>query len=691
MAATSRLSVERKIFKNQSLLLQEYISNTSSYEFGFISGYLDSIESSEETCVVEELGVSQWINCSRPLHYGQDLRGKLVLFDFFTYCCINCLHVLPTLREIEVNHSVADGLVIIGVHSAKFLNEKSSSNIERAAERYSIHHPIVNDSELIMWNEFGISCWPTFLLVSPTGRMLYVMIGETLVHKIPQLIDHVLRYYRERELILPHALPVCPGSVAEASYLKYPGKIHIDSESGLIFVSDTSHHRIVVLDSKSYSVASVIGCGRKGLKDGPTAGAEFSCPQGLASKGHILYVADTENHVVRKVDLEVGMVSTLCGTGRLGVDREGGGSYTEQEISSPWDLEIGGDSSQLLFVAMAGSHQIWVFFLSDSLWLKGTSYKAGTMLRFSGTGDEANRNNSYPHRACFAQPSGISINSSAGLLYIADSESGCVRSLSLKEGAVKGVVGGGLDPLDLFSYGDVDGTGRDARLQHPMGVAYNPKNDSVYVADAYNHKIKIVSVSDKSCVTLTGNGVPGALDGSMKEAQFFEPSGLSLDSARQILFVADTNNNAIRLLDLTAGTVRTLAIDSPVVPKPIELSESFNVRVGSTCSLIVNISIPESLKLNQESNWEIVIPSESSSCLSAPETKGHLSDVSVNQLTLSYSKASTSEGADALLRLSLQYCEGAACRIALRSYAISLQPDASCTEQEQTLCIPIDK
>ena len=151
------------------------------------------------------------------------------------------------------------------------------------------------------------------------------------------------------------------------------------------------------------------------------------------------------------------------------MDREGGGLYTGQEISSPWDLEIGGNNSQLLFVAMAGTHQIWVLFLTDSLWLKGSKYKAGTMLRFAGTGDEANRNNSYPHRA------------SAALLYIADSESGCVRSLSLEEGSVKGVVGGGLDPLDLFSYGDTDGAGRDARLQHPMGVAYNPKNNSVYV------------------------------------------------------------------------------------------------------------------------------------------------------------------------------------------------------------------
>ena len=688
MASVSGLSVEQKFFKNQSHILQEYIANTSSYEFEFISGYLDSIESSKQVCI-EELGVCQWINCSRPLLYGQDLKGKLVLFDFFTYCCINCLHVLPTLREIETAHSVAEGLVVVGVHSAKFLNEKSSFNIERAAERYSIHHPIINDSELVLWNKFGISCWPTFLLVSPTGRMLYVMIGETLVHKISQLVAHVLRYYREKELILSHELPISQGSVVGSSYFKYPGKIHVDSLSGLIFVSDTSQHRIVVLDSK-YSVSSVIGCGKAGLRNGPIAEAEFSSPQGLTSKGHILYVADTENHVVREVDLEAGQVGTLCGTGRLGVDREGGGMYTEQEISSPWGLEIGGDKSQLLFVAMAGSHQIWVFFLSDSLWLKGSSHKAGTMLRFAGTGDEANRNNSYPHRACFAQPSGVSINSSAALLYIADSESGCVRSLSLKDGAVKGLVGGGLDPLDLFSYGDTDGTGRDVRLQHPMAVAYNPKNNSVYLADAYNHKIKVVGISDKSCTTLAGNGKAGATDGPMIETQFFEPSGLCLDSARQLLFVADTNNNAVRLVDLTAGIVSTLIINNTVASKPNTIADTFNVKVGSTCSLTVNINMSECIELDQESYWEIIIPPESSASLSAPNTRGSISPGSINQPKLAYS-ASTAVSAEALIQLSLQYCEESTCRTAVRSYAIELQRDNACTELEQSLYISVDK
>ena len=687
----SRLSVDYKFFKNKSQELQDYISNTPVYKFEFISEYLDSIESSEESSCLEDLGVAQWINCTTPLNYGQHLKGKLVLFDFFTYCCINCLHVLPTLKRIESAHSIEEGLVVVGVHSAKFINEKDSCNIERAAERYSITHPIINDHDLALWNMFSISCWPTFLLVSPTGRMLYVMIGETLVSKIPLLVDHVMRYYREKGLILPHKLPVLKGSVTTQSFLKYPGKIHVSNESGLVFVSDTSHNRIIVLQSETHRVSCIIGSGKLGLRDGSIGQAEFSSPQGLTSKGHLLYVADTENHIIRLVDLEKKLVSTLCGTGEMGTDREGGELYTKQEISSPWDLVIGGDKSQYLFVAMAGTHQIWVFFLSDSSWLKGTSYRAGTMLRFAGTGEEANRNNSYPHRACFAQPSGISINSSGQLLFIADSESGCVRSLSLKDGAVKGVVGGGLDPLDLFSYGDVDGEGRDVRLQHPMSVAYSPHNNTVYVADAYNHRIKVVSIIDKSCVSLAGDGKSGCVDGLLKTAQFYEPSGLALDSARQILYVADTNNHVIRSIDLAAGVVSTISLGN-LVDEMLEGRDGvFNVKVGNTCSLLFEIKSSQSVKLDATSVWEIVIPPQSSSCVSAPEMKGKISLDGNSKLQLLYShNASNTTATQAFIHLYIQYCVYDVCKISQKYFSVAFQFEDTCTQLEQSLYIVID-
>ena len=138
-----------------------------------------------------------------------------MLFDFFTYCCINCLHALPVLRQVESSHSVVEGLVVVGVHSAKFANERDTSNIERAAERYSILHPIINDHELTLWNLFGISCWPTFLLVSPTGRLIHVMIGETLISVLPQLTELILRYYQKRGMLRPHELPVSPGDSLE--------------------------------------------------------------------------------------------------------------------------------------------------------------------------------------------------------------------------------------------------------------------------------------------------------------------------------------------------------------------------------------------------------------------------------------------------------------------------------------------
>ena len=687
----SRLSVEQKYFKQHSQKLQDHLTDNSSPDFSFISEYLDSIESSDSWPCIEELASFQWINTSRPFEYRHDLTGKLVLLDFFTYCCINCLHVLPVLKRLENSHSVREGFVVLGVHSAKFVNERDTSSIERAAERYSILHPIINDHELVLWNLFGISCWPTFLFISPTGRPIYVMIGETLIDKIPQLTELVLRYYRERGMLEPRELPISPGVVSKANFMKYPGKVHIHPKSGLVYVSDTSHHRIVVLNAVTHSIVRILGSGRMGAKDGPASVAEFNSPQGLASNGKVLYVADTENHLVREVDLEEGVVRTICGTGKQGSDREGGQESTKQEISSPWDLVVAGDRSQFLFVAMAGSHQIWVYFLSSSPWLKGTSYPAGTMLRFAGTGDEANRNNSYPHRACFAQPSGICVDGACGLLYIADSESGCVRSVSLKDGGVKAVVGGGLDPLDLFSYGDVDGVGRQARLQHPMGVAFSHNNNSVFVADTYNHRIKVVDLANKSCTTLAGNGKPGYTDGPLGVAQFYEPSGLALDSAGERLFIADTNNHLVRMIDLTAGIVKTVSIEEHEKPKQQDsLRETIHLKVGYKCILTVVIKLPDSIELNPGSGWTLKIPHNCSNSLSASVSNGNLASKEACKFQMVYTHHNPTQDVSAQLNLSLPYCVGNLCYMNQKEYLIILQYDQSCTELEQGFSVSVN-
>ncbi|XP_037089744.1 NHL repeat-containing protein 2-like [Pollicipes pollicipes] len=455
----------------------------------------------------------EWFNVSRPLEYASDLDDKLVVLDFFTYCCINCLHVLPSLHQLERDHSIEDGLVIVGVHSAKFDNERVSSNIAAALQRYDIAHPVVNDAQLVLWRRLEIACWPTLVIL-----------------------------------------------------VRFPGKLcRLDARR--LVLSDSGHHRLLVTDN-SGAVLHVIGGPTAGFLDGKLGESKFSSPQGVAADGDVIYVADTENHAIRKVDLQAGLVETLAGTGQRGDDLEGGGVGRAQVLASPWDLCLVGDR---LYLAMAGSHQIWALFLRDGTLFGKRPCPAGTCLRVAGSGQEENRNNSYPQRAAFAQPSGLTWDAAGARLLVADSESSSVRQVALADGAVRAVVGGARDPTNLFEFGDVDSAEGPARLQHPLGVAWSAADAALYVADTYNHKLKLVLADGRgfSCRTLAGSS-RGDQTGPLLEAQFNEPGGLLAEPAGDRLLVADTNNHCIKRVDLATGTVDELDVrmtrDSPDRP-----------------------------------------------------------------------------------------------------------------------------
>ena len=111
-------------------------------------------------------GGKEWLNTTGPIGL-KDLRGKIVVIDFWTYCCINCMHVLPDLKYLEQKYP--NELVVIGVHSAKFTNEKESNNIRQAIMRHEIEHPVVNDAEMTIWGKFGVRSWPTLAIIDPEG------------------------------------------------------------------------------------------------------------------------------------------------------------------------------------------------------------------------------------------------------------------------------------------------------------------------------------------------------------------------------------------------------------------------------------------------------------------------------------------------------------------------------------------
>ncbi|XP_030058563.1 NHL repeat-containing protein 2 isoform X2 [Microcaecilia unicolor] len=513
----------------------------------------------------------EWLNTEGPISLYEDLHGKVVVLDFFTYCCINCMHLLPDLHELEHKFSDKDGLVIIGVHSAKFPNEKVLDNIRSAVLRYNISHPVVNDADATLWQELEVSCWPTLVILGPHGNLLFSLVGEGNKDKLFLFTSVALKYYKQKGDIADSrlALKLYRDSLPPSPLL-FPGKVTVDCSGDRLVIADTGHHRILVV-RKSGQIMHIIGGPASGWKDGRFSESAFNSPQGVAIKKDIIYVADTENHLIRKIDLKTEEVSTVAGIGMQGTDKEGGAIGDHQPISSPWDVVFGSsgaNENDVLWIAMAGTHQIWALLLEDAKLPKGSALLKGTCVRFAGSGNEESRNNAYPHKAGFAQPSGLSVSLEEpwNCLFVADSESSTVRTISLKDGAVKLLVGGERDPLNLFAFGDVDGTGVNAKLQHPLGVTWDKKRSLLYVADSYNHKIKVIDPKTKSCTTLAGTGEAGDLSGPrFSQSTFNEPGGLCVGYGGHLLYVADTNNHQIKVLDLGSRTVSVLPILEPEV------------------------------------------------------------------------------------------------------------------------------
>jgi DNA-binding beta-propeller fold protein YncE len=485
-------------------------------------------------------GAVEWLNVPHPLTLKKDLRGKIVLLDFWTYGCINCIHVLPDLKRLEQKYR--DELVVVGIHSAKFTNERRSDNIRRIITRYEIEHPVANDADFKIWRAYGVRAWPTQVLIDPAGYVVATASGEGKADAFDEAIAAVRMVFDERGALDRRPIPIVLEGVGESDRpLRFPGKLTVDSGSGRLFVADSNHNRILVV-SPTGAIQEQIGSGSAGSGDGSFDSAQFYRPQGLCydASRDTLFVADTENHLVRAAHLETRVVSTVAGTGRQAAWMGDGGAARQTALNSPWDLvRLERDAGPLLLVAMAGSHQIWMIDLDRSL-----------TIRYAGSGREARLDGSVDD-AAFAQPSGLALDGRS--LFVADAESNIIRRIELPPANDVTTLAGG----DLFDFGDTDGRGDDVRLQHPLGIT--ALDGLLYIADTYNHKIKVLDSRTRKVATLAGTGASGSSNGPLKSATFHEPGGIAAAAGR--LFVADTNNHAIRVIDLAAGNVTTVPIE----------------------------------------------------------------------------------------------------------------------------------
>ncbi|MCY0956950.1 NHL domain-containing thioredoxin family protein [Streptomyces sp. H27-H5] len=514
----------------------------------------------------ELIGKGGWLNTGGKELTLADLRGRLVVLDFWTFCCVNCLHVLDELRELEEKHR--DTLVIIGVHSPKFVHEAEHTAVVDAVERYGVHHPVLDDPELATWKQYAVRAWPTLVVIDPEGYIVAQHAGEGHAHAIERLVEELEAEHEGKGTLRRGDGPyVAPEPVA--SDLRFPGKALV-LPSGNLLVSDSTRHQLVELAPDGESVVRRVGGGARGF--GPDA---FSEPQGLAllPDGRVV-VADTVNHALRTFDPESGVVETVAGTGRQWWQGSPtSGPALEVDLSSPWDVAWWQGK---VWIAMAGVHQLWTWDPeSDTVELAAGTTNEGLV---DGPAAEA----------WFAQPSGLAATEDR--LWIADSETSAVRYVHRTDTgyAITSAVGTG-----LFDFGHRDGPAGQALLQHPLGVTALP-DGSVAICDTYNHALRRYDPATGEVTTLaTDLREPS-------DAVLVGTDIVVVESARHRLTRLRLPEEAVRV---DAVAHRTQRAATEVAPGRLRLDVVFqapsgqklDTRYGPSTRLLVSSTPPELL------------------------------------------------------------------------------------------------
>ena len=452
-----------------------------------------------------------WLNADKEYSI-KDFRGKFVLLDFWTFGCINCQHILPDLKRLEEEYP--EELVVIGVHSAKFDAEKSSETIRKAIQKFGIKHPVINDADYNIWRHYAVNAWPTIVLIDPDGKVIGQRAGEGVYEVVKPNLDQMIPQYDGK---LNREILHFKTEEKESSLLYFPAKILAHNDT--VFVSDSGNNRILQLD-RNGKILQKIGSGKTGFTDGSFEEASFFEPHGLAIVGEVLYVADTRNNAIRKVELAAKTVETVAGNGEQGYYFGSDNWGVPVKPNSPWDLAV---KDETIYIANAGNHQI----LQMNL-------RTNVVMRFAGTGSEALVNGSLKE-AAFNQPSGLALQNEN--LYIADAEASAVRCLNLNNGEVSTLIGQG-----LFDFGDMDGDADVALLQHLVGITV--KDTCLFLADTYNGKIKIYNLETKRIKTLAEG--------------FSEPN--DVEFVGEELWVSSTNSHELYKVNPETGEKSLIAV-----------------------------------------------------------------------------------------------------------------------------------
>lgn len=516
----------------------------------------------------ELIGKGGWLNTGNKDLTLSDLRGRIVVLDFWTFCCVNCLHVLDELRALEERHR--DTVVIVGVHSPKFVHEAEHQAVVDAVERYGVEHPVLDDPELATWKQYAVRAWPTLVVIDPEGYVVAQHAGEGHAHAIEKLVEELEAEHAAKGTLRRGDGPYVPPEPV-ATDLRFPGKA-VRLPHGSFLVSDTTRHQLVELAADGEQVLRRIGSGERGLTPD-----SFNEPQGLALlPDGAVAVADTVNHAIRVFDPESGALETVAGTGtQWWQGSPTSGPAREVALSSPWDLAWWRDR---LWIAMAGVHQLWTY-----------DPATGTVEVAAGTTNEGLVDGPAAE-AWFAQPSGLA--AAGERLWLADSETSALRWVE-PDGTGDGHVVRTAVGTGLFDFGHRDGAAGQALLQHPLGVTALP-DGSVAIADTYNHALRRFDPASGEVTTLaTDLREPSA-------AVLVDDDIVVVESARHRLTRLRLPEEAVRVEAVAHHTQRAA---TRVAPGALRLEVVFqapagqklDTRYGPSTRLLVSATPPELL------------------------------------------------------------------------------------------------
>ncbi len=456
-----------------------------------------------------------WLNAA-PASL-QDLRGRPVVLAFVNGTSVWSMQRVAEVTRWQARNPGRVHLVVVQVPRFEFEREPQQSL--KLLRRQGINAPILLDAQWDAWRRFEVQAWPTLVLLDAAGQEAERLVGAVgdLERTLNGLCEGLQRPLDEegfgaRELNAEPRLP-----------LLFPAGLVATDER--LYVADTGHHRILEC-THSGRVLRQFGLGTADLVNGGTGEAAFNRPQGLALVRDVLYVADTGNHALRRINLMSGQVDTLCGNGRAGDPQAG-------VLEQPWDsalnhpADVAVADNQIL-IAMAGDNHVWSYDLGsrELRWRAG----AGVVEVRDGSG----------HLAAFAQPCSIVAVQQA--LYVCDSLGSAVRSVQLRGDLVQTLVGQG-----PWESGNVDGPRLRARLQYPTAIAMGPDSPMLWIADAGNGALRTLRLGGGDLSTVN---LPRRLHG---------PCALAV--AAGAIWIAEADGHAVLRFDPLSGELSDVPID----------------------------------------------------------------------------------------------------------------------------------